>query len=84
MIIDRVETLTQYIDTLAAEQIDLRVALWNALVLLRTSNIPLAIAEIVIEARSREYDTFDDLKIRLAEDEKKKREENPFGRLFGL
>lgn len=84
MISDKTDKMTEYIDEMVAEGLDMRTALWYALVVIRNSNQCLAVAMDAIEARTRSYESYEDMKIDFAEMKKKEAEKNPFRGLLGL
>lgn len=84
MISDQTDKMTEFIDAMVAEGLDLRTALWTAMVVIRNSNQCLAVAMDAIEARTRDHESYEDMKIDMAEMKRKESEKNPFRGLFGL
>ena len=84
MLSDKTDRVTEYIDEMVSEGLDLRIALYIALIVIRHSNQCLSVAMDAIEARTRSHENYEDMKIDLAEMKKKEGEKNPFRGLFGL
>lgn len=82
MISDRTDTMSDYIDEMVKEKLDLRTALWTAFAVIRASNQSLSVAMDAIEARTRDFDSYEDMKIAIAEMEKEQRQKRLRG-MFG-